>query len=121
MKCRTKAFANRVVRLCAALPADWIARTLGRQPLRTETSVGAHYRAACRAKSNADFINQLRVVEEECDASWFWMELLVENGVVKSARLQGLMQEADELLAIVVASAKTARSSARASIANRQS
>lgn len=111
MKDRTKGYANRVVRLCAALPTNWIAQTLGKQLLRSGTSVGANYRAVCRAKSTADFINKLRVVEEECDESLFWMELLVANDLVKGTRLRDLMKEGDELLAIVVASAKTARAS----------
>ena len=111
MKERTKAYANRVVKLCAALPNNWIARILGQQLLRSGTSVGANYRAVCRAKSNADFINKLRVVEEECDESLFWMELLVDNNLIKASRLAGLMKEADEILAIVVSSAKTARTS----------
>ncbi len=109
MKRRTKAYANRVVQLCSALPENWIARTLDRQLLRCGTSVGANYRAVCRAKSNLDFINKLRIVEEECDESLFWMELLVDNNLVKAGRLRELMKEADELLAIVVSSAKTAR------------
>jgi four helix bundle protein len=111
MKNRTKVYANRVVKLCSALPENWIARTLGKQLLRSGTSVGANYRAVCRAKSNPDFINKLRIVEEECDESLFWMELLVDNNLVKAGRLDELMKEADELLAIVVSSAKTARSS----------
>jgi len=111
MKARTKSIANRIVKLCEALPDKWIAKTLGRQLLRSGTSVGANYRAVCRAKSNADFINKLRVVEEECDESLFWMELLVENNLVKPARLNALMKEANEILSIVVASAKTARTS----------
>ena len=114
MKARTKAYANRVVKLCAALPNNWIARTLGHQLLRSGTSVGANYRAVCRAKSSADFINKLRVVEEECDESLFWMELLVDNSLVKAARLRELMKEGDEILAIVVSSAKTTRASSRA-------
>ena len=114
MKCRAKAYANRVVKLCAALPNSWIARTLGQQLLRSGTSVGANYRAVCRAKSNADFVNKLRIVEEECDESLFWMELLVDNSLVRPTRLHDLMQEGNEILAIVVSSAKTARSSNRA-------
>lgn len=114
MKDRTKAYANRVVRLCGALPNNWIARTLGGQLLRSGTSVGANYRAVCRAKSNADFINKFRVVEEECDESLFWMELLVDNNLVKPARLRDLMKEANEILSIIVSSAKTARTSTRA-------
>ncbi len=109
MKMRTKTYANRIVKLCSALPENWIARTLGKQLLRSGTSVGANYRAVCRAKSNLDFINKLRIVEEECDESLFWMELLVDNNLVKAGRLNELMKEADELLAIVVSSAKTAR------------
>ena len=111
MKARTKTYANRIVRLCEALPDRWVARTLGRQLLRSGTSVGANYRAVCRAKSTADFLNKLRIVEEECDESLFWMELLVEKNLVKGARLKSLMQEGDELLSIVVASAKTTRAS----------
>jgi four helix bundle protein len=111
MKNRTKAYANRVVKLCSTLPENWIARTLGKQFLRSGTSMGANYRAVCRAKSNPDFINKLRIIEEECDESLFWMELLADNNQVKAGRLDELMKEADQLLAIVVSSAKTARSS----------
>lgn len=111
MKNRTKAYANRVVKLCSALPENWIARTLGKQLLRSGTSVGANYRAICRAKSNLDFINKLRIVEEECDESLFWMELLVDNNIVKRGRMHELMKEGNEILAIVVSSAKTARAS----------
>jgi len=113
MKSRTKAYANRIVKLCSALPNNWVAQTLGKQLLRCGTSVGANYRAVCRAKSSSDFINKLRIVEEECDESLFWMELLVDNNLVKPPLLRDLMKEADEILAIVVASAKTARSSNR--------
>lgn len=114
MKTRTKGYANRIVKLCSALPSNWVAQTLGKQLLRCGTSVGANYRAVCRAKSSADFINKLRIVEEECDESMFWMDLLVENNLVKPSRLRDLMNEANEILAIVVASAKTARTSGRA-------
>ena|SRR3974390_2000646 len=111
MKTRTKSFANQVVKVCQALPEKWVARTLGMQLLRSGTSVGANYRAVCRARSNPDFLNKLRIVEEECDESLFWMEILVDNGLIKPARISSLMNEADQLLRIVVASAKTARSS----------
>jgi four helix bundle protein len=111
MKKRTKAYANRVVKVCSALPANWVAQTLGKQLLRSGTSVGANYRAVCRAKSTSDFINKLRIVEEECDESLFWMELLVDNNLVKALHLRDLMGEADQILAIVVSSAKTARTS----------
>jgi four helix bundle protein len=111
MNRRTKEYANRVVKLCSALPTNWVAQTLGKQLLRSGTSVGANYRSVCRAKSTSDFINKLRIVEEECDESLFWMELLVDNNIIKSSRLAGLMREANEILAIVVSSAKTARAS----------
>jgi len=111
MKARTKSYAKRIVKVCEALPDQWVPRTLGKQLLRSGTSVGANYRAVCRAKSTADFLNKLRIVEEECDESLFWMELLVECALVKGARLSGLMQEANELLAITVAAARTTRAS----------
>jgi len=114
MKKRTKAYANRIVMLCSALPNNWVARTLGKQLLRSGTSFGANYRAVCRSKSNSDFVNKFRIVEEECDESLFWMELLLGNGVVKSSRLASLMKEANEILSIVVSSAKTTRLSERA-------
>ncbi len=114
MKNRTKVYANRIVKVCSSLPGGWIAQTLGKQLLRSGTSVGANYRAVCRAKSSSDFINKLRIVEEECDESLFWMELLVDNNLVKASRLGDLMKEADEILSIVVSSAKTARTSVRA-------
>ena len=84
MKLRTKAFANRVVKLCSALPENWIARTLGKQLLRCGTSVGANYRAVCRAKSNSDFINKLHIVEEECDECCdFGSKLTASAGLAK--------------------------------------
>ncbi|MEI6784694.1 MAG: four helix bundle protein [Verrucomicrobiota bacterium] len=119
MKARTKTYANRIVKLCEALPGGWVARTLGGQLRRSGTSVGANYRAVGRAKSTADFLNKLRIVEEECDESLCWMELLVENNLVKGARLKSLMQAGDELLSLVVASAKTTRASS--SFVNRKS
>lgn len=118
MKARTKAYSNRVAHLCSSLTNHWVARTFGGQLLRSGTSVGANYRAVCRAKSKADFIHKLRIVEEECDESLFWMELLIDNKLVKASRLHDLMKEGHEILAIIIASAKTARSSSDASIVN---
>jgi four helix bundle protein len=109
MKARTKSYAKRIVKVCEALPDNWVARTLGKQLLRSGTSVGANYRAVCRAKSTADFLNKLKIVEEECDESLFWMELLVECDLVRGVRLGSLMQEANELLSIIVAAARTTR------------
>jgi len=110
---RTRAFALRVIRLVEALPKTRTAEVIGKQLLRAGTSVGANYRAACRAKSTRDFIYKMALVEEEADESLYWMELLVEAGLVKIERLQSLMVEADELIAITVSSIKTARGDSR--------
>ena len=107
MKTRTKKFALRVIRLVQSLPQNMFAEVLGKQLLRSGTSVGANYRAACRAKSIADFIHKLSIVEEEADESIYWMELLIESKTVKENLLQNLLSEADEILSIVVSSIKT--------------
>ena len=120
LKERTKQFALRVIRLVNALPRSRVADVIGRQLLRSATSVGANYRAACRARSRAEFVAKLGIVEEEIDESAYWLELLIEAGIVPSARLADLVQEADELTAIIVASRKTARHS-QSKISNRKS
>jgi four helix bundle protein len=109
LQARTKAFAVRVIRLVEALPNTLTARVIGKQILRSGTSVGANYRAAHRAKSNADFISKMGTVEEELDETAYWMELMVEVDLVPQKRLAALLGEADELLAIMVASIKTAK------------
>ena len=109
LKNRTKKYALRVIKAVQALPNDRIGNVLGSQLLRSGTSVGANYRAVCRAKSAADFQNKLKIVEEECDESLFWMELLVESGVMTQRKLGELMKEGDEILRIVVAALKTSR------------
>ena len=109
LKQRTKQFALRVIRMVQALPKTEMSRVIGRQVLRSGTSVAANYRAACRAKSRADFVSKLGTVEEECDETMFWIELLVESGELKESRLTPLWQEAEELVRIVVASARTTR------------
>jgi four helix bundle protein len=106
---RTKAFALQVIRLVDSLPPNRTGEVIGRQLLRSATSVGANYRAACRARSPADFIAKMGIVEEEADECLYWMELLVEAGVVGGDRLKELMAETHELIAITVASIKTAR------------
>ena len=106
---RTKQFALRVLRLFRALPAKEEARILGRQLLRSGTSVGANYRAACRARSRAEFIAKLGVVLEESDESVFWLELLLEGGIVGKERIGALIEEAKELTSIFVASLRTAK------------
>jgi len=109
LKKRTKAFALSVIRLVESLPRGRTVDVIGRQLLRSGTSVGANYRAACRAKSTADFISKMGTVEEEADESLYWMELLIEAEIVKLVQLEPLMKEADEILAITVSSIKTAR------------
>ncbi len=110
---RTKAFALRVIRLVDALPRRRTADIIGRQILRSGTSVGANYRAACRARSKAEFIAKMGIVEEEIDESICWMDLLVDAGFVKSKVLAALMKEAREILAITVSSINTARGGRR--------
>jgi four helix bundle protein len=112
-KKRTKTFALRIIKLIEQLPKTTVAQVIGRQLLRSGTSVGANYRAACRARSRADFIAKLCIVEEECDESLYWMELLIESGVMKSKRLSLLMTEAGEILAMVVQSVNTTRRGAK--------
>ena len=108
LKKRTKAFALRILKLVDALPTTTAGRALASQIVRSGTSVAANYRAACRAKSTADFIAKMGIVEEE-DKTLFWLELLEESDVVLAAKLTAIKQEADELIAISVASIKTAR------------
>ena len=109
LKGRTKRFALRVIRLVESLPKGRSAKVIGHQLLRSGTSVAANYRVACRAKSTADFISKMGTVEEEADESLYWMELLSEAWIVKAEKLASLMKEADELLAIAVASLNTAK------------
>ena len=113
MKARTKQYGLRVIKAVQALPNDRVSNVLGSQLLWSGTSVGANYRAACRAKSTADFINKLKIVEEEGDESLYWMEMLVESGLMPVQKLSPLMKEGDEILAITVASLKSNRIAAR--------
>ncbi|MGB9104410.1 MAG: four helix bundle protein [Terriglobales bacterium] len=107
---RTKAFANRIIRLFRALPTKPEAQVIGKQLLRAGTSVGANYRAACRGRSRPDFISKLGIVVEEADETIYWLELLGENGIMPQRRLEGLLKEAHELTAIFTASLETSRS-----------
>lgn len=109
-KDRTKQLALRIIRVVQALPKDDVARTMGKQLLRSGTSVGANYRAACRSKSVADMIHKLSIVEEEADESLYWMELLIEAAIVPEKRLSELRKDMDEVLSMTVSSIKTLRS-----------
>jgi four helix bundle protein len=109
IKQRTRAFALRVIRLVDNLPNEFSARHIGHQLLRPGTSVGANYRAACRARSPAEFRSKMGIVEEEADESIYWMELLIEGGLVRDDLLSDLMDEANQILAITVASIRTSK------------
>ena len=110
LKKRTKKFALDIIKLTEDFPKTKAGDVIGRQLLRSATSVGANYRAACRARSQADFISKISVVEEEADESCFWLELTIESGLANTEDAKTLLKEADELTAIFTASKKTARS-----------
>jgi four helix bundle protein len=110
LRARTKDYALRIIRLYRSLPKrDGVADVLGKQLLRSGTSVAAHYREACRAKSDLDFISKPEGAQQELDESDLWLELLSESGVVKSERLDKLRQETDELIAIFVTMTKNVK------------
>ena len=113
LKDRFKQFALRIIRLCQSLPTDKTSAVIGGQLLRAGTSVGANYRAACRAKSTPDFIHKLQIVEEELDESLYWMELLIEAKIMADHLLKDLMTEGDELLSITITSIKTTKSKSK--------
>jgi four helix bundle protein len=106
---RTKRFALRVIRLYVAVDGSGAAGVLARQMLRSGTSVGAQYREACRARSQAEFISKIESALQELDETLYWFELLTESGLVAEARLTKLKGEADELLSMLVASVRTAK------------
>lgn len=106
---RTRAFALRVIRLYATLPQSTIAQILGKQVLRSGTSVGAHCREARRGRSTAEFVSKLHIALQELDETTYWLELISDSGILPEERLAGLCSEANELTAILVASIKTAK------------
>jgi len=109
-KNRTKQIALRVINLVESLPRTRSAEVIGKQLLRSGTSIGANYRAACRAKSTADLLHKLAIVEEEADESLYWMELLIDSSIVSKRKLTSLMLDVDQIVAMTVASIKTTRS-----------
>jgi four helix bundle protein len=109
LRARTKQYALRVIKCYTALPKDTVAQILGRQLLRSGTSVGAHYREATRARSVAEFVSKMEGGLQEADESAYWPELLSESNVVAQKRLAPLMEETGELLAIFAASVITAK------------
>ena len=121
---RTKRFALSVVELVEALPHGRTADVIGKQLMRSGTSVGANYRAACRARSRREFIAKMGIVEEEADEAQFWIDILIERGAIECKQGTDLRKEADQIVALTVASIRTARGAPRANpqpaIRNRQ-
>lgn len=109
LKQRTQQFALSIMKLMGALPGTIAGKVIGGQLVRAGTSVGANYRAACRARSPSEFVAKLGIVEEEADECGYWLELIVEGGLMPQSKIKLLLQEADELTAIMAASIKTAR------------
>ena len=109
LKDRTKRFALLVIRLCRTLPRNQEGIIISRQLLRSATSVGANYRAVCRARSTADFVSKLGIVLEEADETLFWVELLQESGIAQPEKMFAVHREANELVSIFVASLRTAK------------
>jgi four helix bundle protein len=113
LKRRTKAFAVNGVKFARTLPTDLATAILARQLVKSATSVGANYRASCRAKSRADFVSKMTTAEEEADETQYWLELLVDTGTVPSEAVASLVEEGEQLTRIFVASIKTARGKSR--------
>jgi four helix bundle protein len=121
LKDRTKAFALRVMNLVEALPKSIKGRAIANQLIRSGTSVAANYRAACRARSKAEFISKIGIVEEEADESALWMELIIEDKLLPAKKVRGLHSEASELVAIMAASYISASRSKDGPLARRKS
>ena len=109
LKQRTRKFGVRVIKVSENLGSSQAARIMGNQLLRCGTSVGANYRAACRGRSPAEFRAKLGIVEEECDEAIYWLEMIIEAGLLPKARLNDLIQETNEILAITVSSINTSK------------
>ena len=107
LKKRLKIFALRIIKLTESLPNNVTGKTLGNQIIRSGTSPGANYRSACLGKSDKDFLNKLKMVEEELDETLYWLELIVESGLVKANLLDDLIKENQELFKIIVSSINT--------------
>jgi len=109
LKKRTMQFALRVMKLVAALPVDFVGKAIGSQLIRSATSVGANYRAACQGRSKAEFIAKLQIVVEEADECCYWLELIIEGALLPEGKVQLLLDEANQITAIMVASRKSAQ------------
>ena len=109
LKARTKQFALRIIRMSRALPPTLESRVIGKQLLRSATSVAANYRSTCRARSRAEFLAKIGIVVEEADESAFWLELLADAEIISKERLRELTTESNELLAIFAAAQLTTK------------
>jgi len=109
LKTRTRDFAIRVIKLYSALPKSTVAQVIGKQLLRSGTSVGAHYREGLRARPNAEFISKLEGSLQELEESKYWMEIIVEANIIPAKRMDELMREADELIAVIITCVKNAK------------
>ena len=116
LKARTKEFALRVIRLVDALPNTVKGRAIANQIMRSATSIAANYHAACRARSRAEFIAKIGVVEEEVDETAFWLELIIDSNIREKAQIEPLLNEAGELIAIMAASRKSALGNRKSAI-----
>ncbi len=108
LKQRIKKFALQVIKLVGSMPRNIEGRAIGRQLVRSGTSVGANYRSACRSRSRAEFVAKLGIVEEEADETAYWLELIIEGALLQAGAVKPLLQEANELVAIMAASRKSA-------------
>jgi four helix bundle protein len=121
LKKRTKQFGLRCIKVTESLPRTRTADVLGKQLLRSATSVGANYRSACRAQSRPAFISKIAIAIEEGDESLYWLELLIEAGLMTEKKLSVLMKEGNEIVAILTASSKMAQSGLKRRISNQKS
>jgi four helix bundle protein len=111
LRTRTRQFSLRIIRLFGALPKSVVAQVLGKQLLRSATSVGAHYREGYRARSTAEFVSKLEVALQELEETAYWLELLIESGIIPESRLAELTEETNQLTAILVTCVKHAKES----------
>ena len=112
---RTMDLATRIIQMVNTMPHTDVAKILGNQIVRSSSSVGANYRATCRGKSKGDFINKLKIVEEEADETLFWLDMIENSGIIKGEKLISLKSEMNEIVGMVVASLKTLRAGNRKS------
>ena len=119
LKQRTKEFGLRIMNLVDALPRSMSGRAVGNQLVRSGTAVGANYRAACRARSTAEFLSRMGIVEEEADESGYWLELIGDAALLKPRRIEPLMREADELTRIFAATIRTIKRTRKTTVKQR--